>query len=409
MAIGPVLPPFLKCRRKNRCQPGSGGVPLKEIATVKTTPKKAAKIFPVRLQGSTPAVYCLSIMIFESPKIPKRAFLPMLALGFCLAAIQAVQAAPSPKLSRILVINGPRGSHGEAVDSGEVMLKSLARAGLFQIDFITDGSQLTVPILKQYQAVLFNNTSQVGKILQESGKAAFLEWYRGGGALVAWHAAADLGGTWNWFQETIGSRFYGHSGIVGAVLKVDPEGRNHVAVRGFAPSFPFKDEWYSFRINPRGTPGTTILLTVDESTYAAPNAMGADHPMSWCRQVDGGRVFFTGLGHDKHVFSTRFFEAHLYHGVLWAAGLEATVGAAFVKPAARRAAGVYAYLGEIRVTVSGASRHRVDIYNIRGMKITSDNGAGIADYAFKGLPRGNAYWVRIENRDGPILKKVMVL
>ena len=45
-----------------------------------------------------------------------------------------------------------------------------------------------------------------------------------------------------------------------------------------------------------------ILLTVDEAGFIYPNypggpSMGADHPIAWFKEYDGGRSFYTNLGH----------------------------------------------------------------------------------------------------------------
>ena len=31
--------------------------------------------------------------------------------------------------------------------------------------------------------------------------------------------------------------------------------------------------------------------------------MGADHPITWCQVYDGGRVWYTGLGHDAAIYA----------------------------------------------------------------------------------------------------------
>ena len=38
-----------------------------------------------------------------------------------------------------------------------------------------------------------------------------------------------------------------------------------------------------------------VLATVDENTYSG-GTMGSDHPITWCKDYQGGRSFYTGLG-----------------------------------------------------------------------------------------------------------------
>jgi type 1 glutamine amidotransferase len=65
-----------------------------------------------------------------------------------------------------------------------------------------------------------------------------------------------------------------------------------------------------------------VLLRVDESTYSNnADAMGADHPISWCNEWDGGRAFYTGMGHTDGSFREAGFIQHVAAGILTAAGV----------------------------------------------------------------------------------------
>jgi type 1 glutamine amidotransferase len=47
--------------------------------------------------------------------------------------------------------------------------------------------------------------------------------------------------------------------------------------------------------------------------------MGKLHPISWYHNYDGGRSFYTALGHLPAIYSDQAFLNHLYAGILWAA------------------------------------------------------------------------------------------
>ena len=52
----------------------------------------------------------------------------------------------------------------------------------------------------------------------------------------------------------------------------------------------------------RNTEGIHVLLTMDESTYAeadGSDGVDDDHPIAWCHRYDGGRAWYTGLGHTE--------------------------------------------------------------------------------------------------------------
>jgi type 1 glutamine amidotransferase len=43
--------------------------------------------------------------------------------------------------------------------------------------------------------------------------------------------------------------------------------------------------------------------------------MGADHPIAWCHSYDGGRAWYTGLGHEIKLYADPQFEAQLKRGL----------------------------------------------------------------------------------------------
>ena len=87
-----------------------------------------------------------------------------------------------------------------------------------------------------------------------------------------------------------------------------------------------EEEWYNFRTNPRDT--VHVLLSVDESTYdprgySVPGGsppMG-DHPISWCQPYDGGRSFYTALGHKGVYWDEPDLLRHVLGGIRMAAGV----------------------------------------------------------------------------------------
>jgi type 1 glutamine amidotransferase len=96
-------------------------------------------------------------------------------------------------------------------------------------------------------------------------------------------------------------------------------------LQGFANEKLFTDEWYQF--SEAKTTGLKDILSVDETTYEAKvqwgdkkgDGMGKVHPVAWYHNYDGGRSFYTALGHIPTNFSNQAFLDHLYAGILWAA------------------------------------------------------------------------------------------
>jgi type 1 glutamine amidotransferase len=61
-----------------------------------------------------------------------------------------------------------------------------------------------------------------------------------------------------------------------------------------------------------------VLLTLDESTFEG-GTMGSDHPIAWHHTFEGGRVWYTALGHTKASYEDPLFRQHLLGGLQWAA------------------------------------------------------------------------------------------
>jgi uncharacterized protein len=62
-----------------------------------------------------------------------------------------------------------------------------------------------------------------------------------------------------------------------------------------------------------------VLATLDEKTYSG-GTMGDDHPIAWYHDFDGGRAFYTALGHTPESFVEPLFLQHLLGGIEYAAG-----------------------------------------------------------------------------------------
>jgi hypothetical protein len=77
-------------------------------------------------------------------------------------------------------------------------------------------------------------------------------------------------------------------------------------------------------VSPRQNGPIHVLLTVDESTYAendGTDGVDDDHPVAWCKRYDGGRMFYTALGHTEATYTDADFLKHLLGGLDTAAGM----------------------------------------------------------------------------------------
>ena len=100
-------------------------------------------------------------------------------------------------------------------------------------------------------------------------------------------------------------------------LKIQVDDRAHPSTRDLPQDWARTEEPYDFRTNPRGN--VHVLASYDTRSYTG-HTMGADHPISWCQNFDGGRSWYTGLGHDASAYSDPAFRGHILGGIEWAAG-----------------------------------------------------------------------------------------
>jgi cytochrome c len=63
---------------------------------------------------------------------------------------------------------------------------------------------------------------------------------------------------------------------------------------------------------------------MDESTYNeadGSDGVDDDHPISWCKLYDGGRTWYTGMGHTEASYLDANFMKHILGGLEVAAGV----------------------------------------------------------------------------------------
>jgi uncharacterized protein (TIGR03437 family) len=114
-----------------------------------------------------------------------------------------------------------------------------------------------------------------------------------------------------------GAYFLSHPAIQRAKIRI--EENTHPSTTSIPATWERNDEWYNFRINPRGL--VKVLATLDESSYSG-GTMGIDHPITWCQIYDGGRAWYTAGGHTKESYTEPLFLQHLLGGIQFAAKIK---------------------------------------------------------------------------------------
>ena len=200
------------------------------------------------------------------------------------------------------------GYRHDSIPAGIAAIRALGAQHGFSVDASEDSGQFTDSGLRHYRAVVFLNTT--GTILDPSQRAAFERFIRGGGGFVGIHSAADTEHDWPWYGRLIGAYFESHPEIQAASLQV--EDRGHPSTRSPPETWRRTDEWYNFTADPRNK--TRVLARLDELSYSG-GTMGVDHPIAWCHDFDGGRSWYTALGHTAASYDEPLFRRHLLGGI----------------------------------------------------------------------------------------------
>jgi cytochrome c len=241
------------------------------------------------------------------------AILTLAVLAIVVAAVATPQSAHSP---RILVFTKTTGFRHSSIPAALSAVRQLAERSGLAVDATEDAAAFTPSNLARYDAVVFLMTT--GDVLNDGQQRAFERYFRRGGGFVGVHSAADTEYDWTWYGAILGTRFKNHPQIQRAAISV--QDRRHPSTHGLPHRWIRTDEWYNFAANPRRS--VHMLATLDETTYApGEGAMGADHPIVWSHEFQGGRAWFTGGGHTDESYKEPTFRKHLLGGIRYAAGL----------------------------------------------------------------------------------------
>jgi type 1 glutamine amidotransferase/regulation of enolase protein 1 (concanavalin A-like superfamily) len=236
-----------------------------------------------------------------------RKVLVLVAAVFLLSA-----ASAHAEENRVLVFSKAAAFRHDSIPQGLAAIDAIAAANGLTVDSTVDAGAFTAANLDRYKAVIWLSTS--GDVLNDAQQNAFERYVHFGGGSVGIHAAAETEYGWPWYGELIGTWVFAHTPI--RQETVDVVDRAHPSTRDLPATWTRTDAWYDFQRDPRSR--AHVLATV------------GGHPVAWCRQFEGGRVWYTGMGHTAESYADPVLRRHLAGGILWAAGL--AVGNCDVEP-----------------------------------------------------------------------------
>jgi len=218
---------------------------------------------------------------------------------------------PQPK---VLVFSKTAAFHHNSIPVGIQAIQLLGQQNGFSVDTTTNAALFTKKNLKQYNALVF--LSPTGDLFNEDEKQALQHYIHKGGGLVGIHSATDAEYHWPWYNQLMGAYFVSHPAQQTANLIVNDS--NHLATKGLPKTWTRKDEWYNFKDI---SSHINVLLSIDEKSYTG-GINGAKHPMAWYHEFEGGRVFYTELGHTNESYTEPLFLQHILGGIHYALGMD---------------------------------------------------------------------------------------
>ncbi|WP_336514574.1 ThuA domain-containing protein [Pollutibacter soli] len=249
-------------------------------------------------------------MHFNSSALKSIAFILL-----TLSVLVFADACNSDSGPRILVFSKTNGFKHASIPAANDALIKMGKEKGFAVDTTTDATLFTDDKLKKYDAVVFANTTR--NVLNAKQQAAFERFIQAGGGYVGIHSAADTEYEWPWYGKLVGAWFSSHpsnSNVRKANVHITDT--SFIATKGLPAVWERTDEWYNYK---NIYSGIKVVANLDEGTYEG-GTNGNDHPISWYHDFDGGRAFYTGLGHEISNYTDPAFLNHLWGGLQYAMG-----------------------------------------------------------------------------------------
>ncbi len=200
-----------------------------------------------------------------------------------------------------------------SIADGITAIQRLGSENGFDVDTTKNAGLFNDESLRAYSAIIFLSTT--GNVLDHKQESAFERYIQAGGGFVGVHAATDTEYDWNWYGKLVGAYFKSHPATQEASFTIVD--RQFGATDFFEESnWQRRDELYNFK---KINPDVKILITIDESSYEG-GENGDLHPMSWYHEYDGGRAFYTALGHTPESYTEANYLKHLLGGIKYAIG-----------------------------------------------------------------------------------------
>jgi len=216
------------------------------------------------------------------------------------------------KPKKILVFCLTKGWHHASIPKGLDFFQKLGKSKKIEVDTTSNPRRFQDHFLKDYDAVIFLNTT--GDVLNRSQEVAFERYIQAGGSYLGIHSACDTEYEWPWYGKLVGAYFQNHPEIQKASLFI-PDTTQDEMLKDIPKQFSIEDEWYNF-IPESISESTKKIQFLDEKSYEG-GKHPTGHPITWYHEFDGGKAFYTGLGHKDGTYDNPVFIKLISNALDW--------------------------------------------------------------------------------------------
>lgn len=249
---------------------------------------------------------------------PRLLCLRILFVSLLSANLALAQSINWKQVNVLVYTKNGEGFVHDNIENSVIALKELGKQYGFAVDATDDPSVFTDENLRKYDALVFSNTNN-NVFDTDVQRVALMRYIQAGGGFVGIHSASGTERKWKWFKQLLGATFYWHDKFqpftVNVIDAKHPSvthlPRKWVRVKG--------DEFYYLK---QMSVNLHVVAVNDATTLKGENERRLDtfgdvFPSVWCHEFDGGRSWYTSLGHDKGDYMDEEFRKHILGGIAW--------------------------------------------------------------------------------------------
>jgi len=236
---------------------------------------------------------------------------------FSLLTCNSPESITSGKKVLIYTRNGEGYIH-ENIEASVQALEEICEELNLGVMVSNDSSLFTPENLEQFDGIIFSNTNNEA-FTSDGQRKAFQEFIRSGKGFAGIHSACGSERDWPWFWNMLGGKFLRHPPYQPFHIKVID--KNHISTAHLPDPWQWEDEcYYIHHLNPDIHVLLAADLTTIEDEYRDeyPGTIFGDlFPLAWCHSFEGGKQWYTALGHDPEHYQDPLFRDHLKGGIQW--------------------------------------------------------------------------------------------